>query len=339
MSTNNFILFNYHRLNNLTDTINTVVPDYICNLPTLIFSSKQPPVSIILANLKAIANTWKLARVIGMAHLTYNKTTNIIQINPFKGGSDINNGFKVSNETDKDSSELIYTFYGIKDNYLDIGYPIISSNLSKLICNYLSVIEDAAKRIAMSYGEMWVLGGVDTNDAPLLESIQDRMIDDINKGRKAISPEGSDYKSISTSLSDLNNILTPFERAISTESTVPDWLLFPYTANSSFDLERRTVWAQQLFYKEVLPCLLLLLEIQGYRIDSVESPSFRDSFYNSQVLANLADVEYKNSATEMNKISGLSLAKEIMTSEKDVATGTSKTARDKEVKPRRGRKL
>ena len=187
---------------------------------------------------------------------------------------------------------------------------------------------------------MWVLGGIDTNDAPILEAVQNKMEADINNSRKAILPEGSNYKSSASSLADLQTILTPFERSIASESGVPMWLLFPQIVSSSFDLESRSIWATSLFEQLVIPVLADLLTAQGYTPTEIIPPSYRDALTISEVAMNLSDVEYKKSASQINRIQATTGLSGLMLGGEDTTT-TSGAKQDKpvEVKARRGRKL
>jgi hypothetical protein len=74
-------------------------------------------------------------------------------------------------------------------------------------------------------------------------------------------------------------------------------------------LETRTTWATNLFEKEVVPVLINLLRYQGYAVTAIKPPSYRDSLYEAQVEAALADVEYKRSATE-STYAGIELVEE-----------------------------
>jgi len=290
---------------------------------------------LVVANMKAIALCWQLARSHGMASVYYCPIENKLEVHPGRyhvnslqgqvgkglantalaqlgSPSSLSNNYLYNSygaQAGLVSQNAIQVMYGIRHPYVNTGSSVLSTKLSNLICNYTSTVHHAAQRIASSYGELWTLGGVDTNDAPLLKAVMDKMEEDIIKSRRGILPEGSDYKGYASSLTDLDTILNPFERSISTESGVPLWLLFPYTANSSFDLETRTTWATNLFEKEVVPVLINLLRYQGYAVTAIKPPSYRDSLYEAQVEAALADVEYKRSATE-STYAGIELVEE-----------------------------
>ena len=306
---------------NLLTHVVSVVPEFICQVPEVFYINNlglktKMGLPLLLANMKAIGSTWRLARAIGMASVYYCPVNHKLEIKsgyPRHEGvvGQVTLGLLKSAPYDSNSLKTDYEFdgysrhfeilYGLRHPYYNWGYTILSTKLSELICNYTSTIHSLSQRIAMSFGEAWLLGGVDTNDAPVLEAVQDKMEQDIVNSRRGILPEGSDLKAFSSSLGDFNNVLTPFERGISTESGVPDWLLFPTITSSSFDLESRVIWATNTFNREVLPILANLLYRQGYNVIEINPPTYRDGLYKATVSAADADARYKGSSTEINK--------------------------------------
>jgi hypothetical protein len=305
---------------NLLSYITSSLPDFICDIPEVFYINNlglktKMGLPLLLANMLAINKTWRLARAIGVASVYYCLAENKLQIKPLLNNQkslygQVTTGLINSNLKDTSQFKISYgsgniehrleTMYGIKHLYYNWGSTILTPKLSELVCNYSSTIHSLSQRVSSSFGEMWILGGVDTNDAPLLSQVQDKMEEDIVNSRRGILPEGSDLKAFSASLGDFENILTPFERGISTESGVPSWLLFPTITSSSFDLESRTIWAKNTFNREVLPVLVNLLYAQGYNVVEINPPSYRDSLYDANLLVQKADSIYKDSSTAVN---------------------------------------
>lgn len=305
---------------NLLSYITSSLPDFICDIPEVFYTNNlglktKMGLPLLLANMLAINKTWRLARAIGVASVYYCPVGNKLEIKPLLNNQKslygqvtvglINSSlketspFKVEYGTG-DIERKLETMYGIKHLYYNWGSTILTPKLSELVCNYSSTIHSLSQRVASSFGEMWILGGIDTNDAPLLGQVQDKMEEEIVNSRRGILPEGSDLKAFSASLGDFENILTPFERGISAESGVPTWLLFPTITSSSFDLESRTIWAKNTFNREVIPVLVNLLYVQGYNVVEINPPSYRDSLYDASTLAQKADSIYKDSSTAVN---------------------------------------
>jgi hypothetical protein len=355
---------------NLLSYITSSLPDFICDIPEVFYINNlglktKMGLPLLLANMRAINKTWRLARAIGVASVYYCPVEKKLEIKPLLNNQkslygQVTTGLINSSLKDTSQFKIAYvsgdvehrleTMYGIKHLYYNWGSTILTPKLSELVCNYSSTIHSLSQRVASSFGEMWILGGIDTNDAPLLGQVQDKMEEDIVNSRRGILPEGSDLKAFSASLGDFENILTPFERGISTESGVPSWLLFPTITSSSFDLESRTIWAKNTFNREVLPVLVNLLYAQGYSVVEINPPSYRDSLYDASVLVQKADSIYKDSSTAINtqmldlNLQQLEMAKEQHDLSIKAGDGTVKDERVKaptvEVKKRsQGRKL
>lgn len=305
---------------NLLSYITSSLPNFICDIPEVFYVDNlglktKMGLPLLLANMLAINKTWALARAVGVASVYYCPVESKLEIKPLVNNQKSLYGQVTAglvNSSLKDTSQFkaeygigdierkLETMYGIKHLYYNWGSTVLTPKLSELVCNYSSTIHSLSQRVASSFGEMWILGGIDTNDAPLLGQVQDKMEEDIISSRRGILPEGSDLKAFNASLGDFENILTPFERGISAESGVPTWLLFPTITSSSFDLESRTIWAKNTFNREVLPVLVNLLYAQGYNVVEINPPSYRDSLYDASILVQKADSIYKGSSTAVN---------------------------------------
>jgi hypothetical protein len=287
------------------------IPNHICTVPTVKHVTDMgevdvPPI-VLSTYMKAISECWSLARFYGFASIYYNMEECSLTIHP----SEITNKTQVAisqinadRVIKKPIDDISYlpgvTMYGIKYLYHKGGQSVISCELENLICDYALVVKHAAKKIANSYGQMIELGGIDTDDVPLLREVQDKISRDWEENKTVQAPEGSNLKGLGISLADLERILRPFQEAISSESGVPIWLLFPTITTSQFELESRVIWSQSVFCRDIMPVLHSLLQFKGYKITQIIPPTYRDGKWQKQLEVLGADVEYKKSATDRN---------------------------------------
>ncbi len=279
---------------NLISWINKSIPDYVCKVPVVTYldsigNERRMTLPVVMANMQAIRECWELARHFGSASVHYSMEDNTLKIHPRGAHRNSNCG-----------SDRYLFMYGNKIPSRGTGFPIVTAELADQICDYTQALRHACKKIQHSYGEMITLGGVNTDDVPLLTSIQDKTLEDWEKYRQVLTAEGSRLSNVTSSISDLERVLRPFQEGISTESGVPMWLLFPNKTSSQFELEERDIWARGLFQTTVLPVLLGLLQQQGYQILDIQPPYYRDEHYRMSVENMEVDTAYKESATLRN---------------------------------------
>lgn len=315
---------------NLISWINRSIPNFVCQPPQVKYldiEGKQRVMGLpaIVANMKAIAECWELARYAGLASIFYEPLTNELQVRLCGGVYSRN----------LQLTDGRIPMYGNKIPGINYGLPIVTTKLEEQLCDYLKVLEHAAKKVRQSYGDMITLGGVSTEDVPLLEAIQDKTLKDWEESRQLLVSEGSNLHNVTASISDLERVLRPFQEGISSEAGVPLWLIFPNKISSQFELEERDIWATSLFQSTVMPVLLNVLMQQGYDVVDISPPFYRDRNYQLS-LDNLAtDTLYKDSATQRN-LSQVKMTQETLKQTKKinavadptqlVVTGTSSKA-------------
>jgi hypothetical protein len=190
--------------------------------------------------------------------------------------------------------------YGIQTPGRDYGSPVINSNVNELVAKYYSVVDLIKDKLDGSFGSIVTIGGSSTDDTPLLGEIMEKTQDKWSKSHRMMAPEGSDIKSVSSSLADSQYILQPFQDAIAAEIGCPKWLIFPTITTSQYEMETRECWAKQQFALFVQHILASLLDKQGFTVLTIDPPSYRCEQYNSLVQNTAADTEMKLSTVRLN---------------------------------------
>jgi hypothetical protein len=307
---------------NLPFFINEVAQRYYCRVSKVTYLEDNKLVDIamplVLSNLKAIKKAITIARTWGESTLAVSICGNYIDVNPglvsigHKLYGEITIGNFVTRNRGKvigspywaeeNQERAIFHFFGIEDPFLFRGYPVISQELECLIDAYYKTTIALAIRAQESFGLMIEMGGVNSSgeDAPLLQTRKDEILEQYQKTKEIIMPQGSKIHDHEISLSDFEKVVVPLERAISTESKIPQWLLFPETVSGQYELENRAEWAQTEFENLVLPVLARIFELQGYQVVNIEIPAFRGALNQAEVENKRVDSLYKESATRRN---------------------------------------
>jgi hypothetical protein len=309
---------------NMYSWIATSLPEYICRPCKITHQVNGTVMRVslpaVMANLQAIKEAWVAARYHGTAKVRFCRESNrlLISLDYNLGSNDLSNHndnhhlslplyrpktYGVNSTSfirNDDSFHHGFVMYGTKVPGRRVGDSIFTSTLDELICSYNSTLRHAAQKVAMSYGELVTLGGVNTDDVPLLEAIQDATMEKWERSRMLLATEGSSLTNITGNLQGIERLMRPFIDAITIESGVPDWLMFPVKVDSQYQLEEREIWATGLFQSQVLPILIGLLSEQGYDIIDIDTPNYRSKMYNYEIENKIADSLYKDSASYRN---------------------------------------
>jgi hypothetical protein len=302
-----------------------VVPQAVCRIPKVTYNKNgmcgNVSNLVLQCNLNAIIKAWTYARWTGNSSLKYCPIENHLSVSPILNVNtsdlvvgQVNYGLNRTKlreenfylpETRWSSHEprpiekhpLELNFYGRPDPLYFTGHSIFTKQLEAEIEAYNRMLMNIALRVEVGHGALLTLTGLDYQDEPLVQKVKEDLTESWQKSTLMLAPVGSTLESYANSLTDSDKVTKPLQEAISAESKVPYYLLFPTETDSQFKLEEMENWASTLFNQIVLVPLAKLLYAQCYDVIDIEPPNYRSTKHLAEINNLKQDTLYKESAT------------------------------------------
>lgn len=279
------------------------------------------PSSVLATNMAALKEAWVMGQEYGCGSLAYCREENRFYLSRFPARWDdyspgeVGMGLLVSaiaaerNGQPWDNVDFGYgkepvaNFFGQVNYVLRRYSSLMSCELSESIEEYLQLKKHLLEKVKKSYGRLLTLEGTTASEAPLLDEIKEKLMEDLAKGGDSYAPAGSGLSGITGTIADIDKAIFTYQDAIAAEAGIPAWLLFNRPVANASQLEERANFATGLFVDKIYIPLLNLLSLQGYDYVSIEPPSYRDRLFDTAVEENRADAKYKLAAAERSRAS------------------------------------
>lgn len=320
------------RQDGLIETVFDCLPKRLCR-DTLVYTKDGQAIDerVVQAVMSAIRLGWIAARKTGSASVIWEDTTLKVRY-----GGMLRSSRSARRQRDRAEGYVGYPLFGYQEfpqyNY---GETIATVELFEAVCAYRQVLQYLAGRVKNSYARMMILAGELSVD--MADLVREKIDQDFEKEHSIQAPEGSNLIGSQVSLTDLNTAMQPFRERIAHEAGLPIWLIFPDLVSTKYELENRADYLRTEFDTHVKPAVIGVFDLMGSQVQ-VETPTFRDRFFEAEIVDKVADAEYKRSATDQNDNAVALSRKEFALKLKAMRSGTDEQNVPIAPKPRKGRR-